>query len=459
MGLSPGTQGAIMGFFNFRRQQKEEEQRIYQSVMKAAQAGSLEMVSPRDMMNFRKNSPGKLKVAELTDKRAKTQKAQADQDQNWARINLLSNAYDRVQKIGGTENMQMNIYGQLRNSYQKAGYDMPEWAAHQDAKTRKEVEINTVATGITRDIETIRSGGKPPGDIGGAIRRLDKLGKKDLAKDYESQLMQARKEAAAVGAEGRAEKAAIRKEGRAEAATIRKEERAAGATGAEMAQAMYDPENRKPISAEQWDVERAGADAGAVSPTGVDPKYNLMRENALRGVKGVKGAGERVTQQDAESGTGFWSSMAAFTNASLGGVLGTSFFEDTQDNRHKLRMLQKTGVRIFMNSSRGPVWEQKWATDLFPQPATIFSSAETEARKLFALRAFTTATRAENDAIIRKSNDPKQIRAMRDSNIELDRLLNTIGGPSMQPVTEEEYDSLPSGAMYTAPDGTRRRKS
>jgi hypothetical protein len=173
-------------------------------------------------------------------------------------------------------------------------------------------------------------------------------------------------------------------------------------------------------------------------------------------------------EEAARGGTGPYAMLKAAVDNVLGGigidaVFGQDgFFQDTQENRQALRAIKQIGKAALINSPRFPVAEQKTVDKLFATPDTFFTNPVTEANKFQVLRDVMKETRDFNNRAIVDAS-AKDVAKLKQSNREIDRFLSLIGeGEQTAAVTtvssDADYDAVPSGSIYTAPDGSRRRK-
>ena len=150
----------------------------------------------------------------------------------------------------------------------------------------------------------------------------------------------------------------------------------------------------------------------------------------------------------AQEGTGPWASLAAAVDNVLGGVgIGKIFgkdgyFQDTQESRQVLRTVKQVGKAALMNSSRGAVWEQERIDLLFPDPKKFFVNPSTEAKKFKAVIGVLKQEKRFNNQAIQTAVDGKEVAKLRQSNIDIDRLISLIGtGESASKVTIKMTDA------------------
>ena len=166
--------------------------------------------------------------------------------------------------------------------------------------------------------------------------------------------------------------------------------------------------------------------------------------------------------------------MKAVLNA-IGGLLPQTpldnyigkdgFFPENNKNRQLLRKLKKLGVPLFTTSSRGAVWDLKSAGALFPDVDSFWRNPRSEAGKIAILRdQARQVMRANDEAIANPATSPKLIQDYTKNNRDFEHLLNMIGSETQQAggqttiSNDAEYDALPSGTVFTGPDGVTRRK-
>jgi len=141
----------------------------------------------------------------------------------------------------------------------------------------------------------------------------------------------------------------------------------------------------------------------------------------------------RVTEETARQGTGFWANMAAGFDALAGGVGLTKLFgkdrafAGIQDARQQLKILKQTAKSAFLNSGRGPIWEQQKIDGLFPDPDAWLANPATEAAKLPKLRRYLLELKESNDASMRNALDYKELQKYRAANQDVNRILDAIG--------------------------------
>lgn len=139
------------------------------------------------------------------------------------------------------------------------------------------------------------------------------------------------------------------------------------------------------------------------------------------------------TRDVGEAGTGPYSALAAGFDAIAGGfgldrLLGQEgFFKDITEARQTLRTIKQMGKPALMNSSRGPIYEQKVIDKLFPDPDKFVSNPRTEARKFQVLRKTLLMEKRFNTEAIQQAVTPKEVNELRKSTLAIDRLLALIG--------------------------------
>jgi len=143
---------------------------------------------------------------------------------------------------------------------------------------------------------------------------------------------------------------------------------------------------------------------------------------------------EKDLTKTAEMGTGPWATMAAAFDAVAGGlgvdaVFGLEgFFPKTQNARQMLRTVRQIGKAALMISSRGAVWEQEKINELFPDPDKLWRNPETEARKFNQVRQTIIDVKRENLKVLASGSATAiEVRKLRESNTEIDRLMALIG--------------------------------
>jgi predicted DNA binding CopG/RHH family protein len=135
----------------------------------------------------------------------------------------------------------------------------------------------------------------------------------------------------------------------------------------------------------------------------------------------------------AEQATGLWANVEAGIDALAGGVgIDTlfgkeGFFKDTQDARQNVRILKQLGKSAFMNSQKGPIWEQKIIQELFPNERGLFVNPRTEARKIPKLRTALEAEREYKINALKVTTDKILARDLRKSITDIDRIRNMLG--------------------------------
>ena len=148
-------------------------------------------------------------------------------------------------------------------------------------------------------------------------------------------------------------------------------------------------------------------------------------------------------------GTGPFRKIAAAADAVLGGLgIIEDVAPDTQENRQVLRTLRQVGKAALLNSSRGAIWEQKNVNVLFPNPDTFWTNPRTEANKIQVLRDTVATEKNHNNQAILKAVSQKEIDKLRQSNVEIDNLLELIGPGQEAAPPVEGARKAPDGNWY-----------
>ncbi|KKN19447.1 hypothetical protein LCGC14_0945590 [marine sediment metagenome] len=156
------------------------------------------------------------------------------------------------------------------------------------------------------------------------------------------------------------------------------------------------------------------------------------REQATEEIKEDAGKLTDIDVRKAASSTGPFASMRAAIDNIAGGLgidklFGKQgFFPENQKNRQQLRLVKQTAKSALLNSARGAVWEQQNIDKLFPDPDTFWVNPTTEAGKIDTMRAALISERTINNQAIITAIDPKETAKLRQSNIEIDRVLGII---------------------------------
>jgi len=174
-------------------------------------------------------------------------------------------------------------------------------------------------------------------------------------------------------------------------------------------------------------------------------------------------------QKSAELGTGIYSGIAAFIDATAGAVgmdklIGLKgLFPDTQESRQILRIIKQTSKEAFLNSAKGATWEQKTIDKLFPDPDKLFSNPRTEAKKFIALRKTLLSELQFNNKAIATAIHPEEIKRLSKSNTLIEQTLSLIGrGIKKQGVppqiSDEVWANLKPGDKFYDEKGKLRVK-
>ena len=160
----------------------------------------------------------------------------------------------------------------------------------------------------------------------------------------------------------------------------------------------------------------------------------VVRDAALEAQKQLEQGLDIPAEKDIEKivrdGTGPWAAAAAFFDSTIGGLAPGQWkiAPDTQAARQSLRMIRQVGKSAFMNSIRGPVWEQQMIQKLYPDPDTYMTNPESELSKVSVLREHLLSTRKENlTALASGSLTGSEVAKLRMSNQEINTLLAVIG--------------------------------
>jgi len=144
-------------------------------------------------------------------------------------------------------------------------------------------------------------------------------------------------------------------------------------------------------------------------------------------------------EEAARSGTGPYAMLKASVDRLLGG-LGADllfgkegFFQDTQENRQALRLLNTLARDALRRGARPSVWIDKRLKDLLPDPDRMFTNPRTEAKKFRTLRSTLLEERRFNNEAISTATTNEEVSKLRAANTEIDRLLSLIGGEEITP--------------------------
>lgn len=213
-------------------------------------------------------------------------------------------------------------------------------------------------------------------------------------------------------------------------------ERLAGVEGTAAAKARGTATVAKPTTAAERRVDEAKVQARADIEAAGGPAAPALTVNP---------------EVAALGGTGPFRKIAAAADAVLGGLgIIEDVAPDTQENRQVLRTLRQVGKAALLNSSRGAIWEQKNINSLFPNPDTFWTNPRTEANKIQVLRDTVATEKNHNNQAIAKAVSQKEIDKLRQSNAEIDNLLELIGpesGDQAQPPVEGARKA-PDGNWY-----------
>jgi len=184
--------------------------------------------------------------------------------------------------------------------------------------------------------------------------------------------------------------------------------------------------------------EQAGEELGKASTTTV-PKQG----------SDISGA-----KTKAAAGTGPYSFAKRMFDKVIGGLGGDvlvgreGFFSDATEGQQYLNTVRQIGKSALLNSARGAIWEQERIDELFPNPDTFFTNPRTEAKKLSQLEKILEQEKEFNLKNIQTAINTKEIEKLRQSNNEIDRLLNLLrdgpndrGQSSERPATLEDIKS------------------
>jgi len=198
-----------------------------------------------------------------------------------------------------------------------------------------------------------------------------------------------------------------------------------------------------------------GAEKISTTLTGPDlAMFDAQEKAATQLEEGTSQTQTRGMGEVAESGTGPFAMAAATVDAVLGGLgvdrlFGAKgLFKNTTKNRQVLRTIKQLGKSALMISSRGAIYEQKLLNKLFPDPDKIVTNPRTEAKKFETLRDLLSQEKQFNLKAIVSGVTPKEVSQLRNSNTQIDRLLDLIGtskkiggGPQIG-VVEDGYEFL-----------------
>lgn len=156
-------------------------------------------------------------------------------------------------------------------------------------------------------------------------------------------------------------------------------------------------------------------------------------------------------QGDTLEGTGPVAAATAATDALFGfltpGVIGA----DTQAAKQRLRTFNQLAKTALVNNPKFPVAEQEIVARLLPDPDTFFENPSTSYNNLIELR--NTLERLKGNLSTTLQGGPPPTPGQPQG---------APGGGQdspARPTTQQEFDALPSGALFVNPaDGRVMRK-
>ena len=168
-------------------------------------------------------------------------------------------------------------------------------------------------------------------------------------------------------------------------------------------------------------------------------------------------ASEKTIWELAEHGTGVMSAAKA-AGSFVTGTVGLPVAEETLYARQYIQGTQNDLIRALSINPRFPVGEiNRLKEEINISPILFDSPAQMKVRA----KAIDTYLRQRIEKEERASVDTKlsitSRQAARSAANDIGNYLKILGVPK-QIKTSEEYESLPEGAVYIAPDGTERKK-
>lgn len=169
----------------------------------------------------------------------------------------------------------------------------------------------------------------------------------------------------------------------------------------------------------------------------------------------------------AREGTGPFAAIRQGINNTIGAIMTGQPFPKTDAARTDLRLFAQEAKQALVNNPRFPVAEQQLINRMLPDPNRFLTDPDGEVQRVHQLHRFLSEKRAQNMRILEAGQITAQQRGdLMDQNASIDRVLGMMGPLSGQgqdqgvarPQSQLDYQQLPPGAQYVAPDGTIRVK-
>lgn len=180
------------------------------------------------------------------------------------------------------------------------------------------------------------------------------------------------------------------------------------------------------------------------------------RQIPISGGRGVGGQGKgvsivpdeekggfKITPETAKSSTGIESNLKQFFNNTIGQFTEGVPFKQTADARRNVRMYNQELKRIFSNSDRYPVFEQKLVQDFLIDPGRFLTDPDEAVDSLQSVREFAKQKKQANKAAMEAGNiSKKQYQTYADQNSDMERILSMIPEKSIQEEGIYNFDQM-----------------
>jgi len=172
-----------------------------------------------------------------------------------------------------------------------------------------------------------------------------------------------------------------------------------------------------------------------------------------------------------EEGTGPFAQMRSLVNSTIGPFVEGAPFKDTEAAKENIRLFNFKMQQAFaQNDGRLSNFEREIIQRFQPNPDKVFTDPDTERQKIVEMRSFLEKQMEQNRQSMESGDITEDQRGeLANQNATIERLLSIMGDAGQQqrftadspakPETQEEFEQLPSGAVFVNPaNGELRRK-
>lgn len=191
-----------------------------------------------------------------------------------------------------------------------------------------------------------------------------------------------------------------------------------------------------------------------------DKEAKVLVQIVEENVEAEIGNKQQSIKQATEKGTGPFAQVQAGISNVIGPFVEGALFEDTTESRQQLNIFKQTAKTALVNNPKFPVSEQELVANLLPDPDKFFKDPDTARSDLKKLEESLQGLKSAKEKQLSKTTLTTERRGeLTDQISRIDEIMSLMKGGEEAPTvsTQEEFDALPSGAVYIE-NGDKYRK-